>query len=286
MNEQKLPERVVRFYGNTDYALECIALKQITSIHLEKMNDPFDLKLDFFTDFNDDYESLLACVKEHYPKQLRAFKQRYPKASWAKTVASWAKMERETRRNVFIFSACAVEGVKHPKNNLYMWSHYANGHRGVAIEFNAPTVSEAILEQDNSNITDVWCKMLYNNKIPAIKCEDVVEHVIKVISGNPKPVESKLTRVIKERIFLKSEFWKSENEWRLIRENDETKLKIYRDELPNDAITAVYLGCIAAEQEKVRKDFVYETRRHFPNAKVFKATMRRGEFALEFKPIS
>jgi len=44
MNE--LPQHVIRFYGNTDYAIECIALKQITFVHIEKLNDPFDPVLD------------------------------------------------------------------------------------------------------------------------------------------------------------------------------------------------------------------------------------------------
>ncbi len=32
----------MRFYGNVQYALECIALKQITFLHIDKLNDPFD----------------------------------------------------------------------------------------------------------------------------------------------------------------------------------------------------------------------------------------------------
>lgn len=31
--KQKIPRHVIRFYGKTEYALECIALKQITFLH-------------------------------------------------------------------------------------------------------------------------------------------------------------------------------------------------------------------------------------------------------------
>ena len=59
MNE--IPEHVIRFYGNTDYALECIALKQITFLHVDKLNDPFDPVLDYITDFNNNYSALYPC---------------------------------------------------------------------------------------------------------------------------------------------------------------------------------------------------------------------------------
>lgn len=35
------PQHVIRFYGNIQYALECIGFKQITFLHIDKLNDPF-----------------------------------------------------------------------------------------------------------------------------------------------------------------------------------------------------------------------------------------------------
>jgi len=96
----------------------------------------------------------------------------------------------------------------------------------------------------------------------------------------------KLSSKIHQILHSKGEVWKSEDEWRLVGENDETKLKILRHDIPNSAVTAVYLGCRAAEQEQLLNAFVYETQRHYPNAKVFRANMRSGEYAIDFEKIT
>lgn len=275
MNMHEIPQAVIRFYGDINYALECIALKQITFIHIEKLNDPFDPVLDYVTDFNDDYASLLAYVQDNHSEQLTFFKERLPEQNWKETVATWSKSATERRAKLFVFSTCEVREGNHPCDNLYMWGHYGNGHRGVAIEFN-PAVFK-----------DSWWKMEYKKEIPSIKCEDIFEFVT---NANPELNDlesygSKLFCVIQKSLCSKGEVWKSENEWRLVCEN-ETKLKILRYDLPKNAITAVYLGCRAAEQEQVRNDFIYETQHHFPNAGVFRSNMRRGEYALEFEKIA
>ena len=35
------PQHVIRFYGNTDYALQAIGFREITFLHPDKLNDPF-----------------------------------------------------------------------------------------------------------------------------------------------------------------------------------------------------------------------------------------------------
>ncbi|MBI3583092.1 MAG: DUF2971 domain-containing protein [Nitrospinae bacterium] len=280
------PQYVIRFYGNTNYALECIALKQIAFIHVEKLNDPFDLILDFVTDFNDDYASLVDYVQKHHPTQLTLFKERLPEQNCKELIAGWSKLAKR-RESLFVFSTCAVEEGNHPRNNLYMWGHYGNGHRGVAIEFNTTALAKLLIKQDNPYSKSPWWKMNYTKEIPKIKCEDIFEFEINS-EPDPNNLESygpKLKCVIDKRIRSKGEIWKNENEWRLVWENDETKLKIHRYELPDNAITAVYLGCHAAEKEQLRNDFVYETQRNFPSASVFRAKMRKGEYALDFEKI-
>lgn len=285
--EQKIPQHVLRFYGKTDYALECIALKQITFLHFEKLNDPFDPVLDYGTDFNDNYSSLLSHVQNHHPAQLASFKEQFPEQNWNKVIASWSEMGNKIRETMCVFSTCEVIKGNHPCNNLYMWGHYGNGHRGVAIEFNTTVLGESLMKQGASDGQSSWLKMNYTNEIPKIKCEGIIEFVMNA-KPDPNNLESygpKLTQDIIQRFHAKGEIWRMENEWRLLLINDETKLKFCRHDLPDNAITAVYLGCRAAEQEQIWNDFVYETQRNFPNASVFRAKMRKGEYALDFEKI-
>lgn len=284
----EMPQNVIRFYGNTDYALECIALKQITFVHVEKFNDPFDPVLDYVTDFNDDYATLLSHVQEHHSSQFDFFKETLTERRWTETVADWSNLARASRESMYVFSTCAVREGSHPRDSLYMWSHYGNGHRGVAIEFNTTALTELRIEQGVPKSEPRWWKMDYKKEIPRIKCEDIIEFVL-----NPQPnadnLESygpKLASIMDQRLLSKGEVWKSEDEWRLVLENDETKLKIYRCNIPSSSVTAVYLGCRAAEQEQLRNAFVCETQRHYPNAGVFRANMRPGEYALDFERIA
>ncbi len=285
--DQKIPQHVLRFYGKTDFALECIALKQITFLHVEKLNDPFDPVLDYVTDFNDNYASLLSHVQEHHPAQLAFFKDRLPEQNWKEIVVDWSKQASEILETIFVFSTCGVIEGNHPRDNLYMWGHYGNGHRGIAIEFNAIVLGESLMKQDAPNSQSPWWKMDYNQEIPKIKCEDIIEFVMnaKPDTNNLESYGPKLTQVILQRLHAKGEVWERENEWRLVLKNDETKLKFCRHDLPDNAITAVYLGCCAAEQEQVRNDFVYETQRNFPSASIFWPKVRKGEYALDFEKI-
>lgn len=285
--EQKIPQQVIRFYGKIDYALECISLKQITFLHLDKLNDPFDMVLENVTDFVDDYASLLACVQKHHSTQVTFFRERLPEQNWKEYVAEWSKEARDLRETMFVFSTCEVLEGNHPCDNLYMWGHYGNGHRGVAIEFNATALGESLMKQDAPDSQSPWWKMDYNQEIPKIKCEDIIEFLMNANpdTNNLESYGPKLSDVIRQRLHSKGKIWERENEWRLVFKNDETKLKFIRYDLPDNVIKAVYLGCRAAEQEQVQNDFVCETQRNFPSASVFLVKMRKGEYALDFEKI-
>jgi hypothetical protein len=78
----------------------------------------------------------------------------------------------------------------------------------------------------------------------------------------------------------KSLAWKQENEWRMLWQNDETRLKFHRVEIPQNAITAVYIGMTASN--KFEDDVKFESNRRFPNAKVFRAVKKQGFSELKF----
>ena len=285
--EHKIPQQVIRFYGNTNYALECIALKQISFLHSDKLNDPFDPVLDYVTNFDDNYASLLSHIQEHNPAQLALFQEKLPEQNWREVVKNLSKLASKMREMMFIFSTCEVIKGNSPRDNLYMWGHYGNGHRGIAIEFDTNALGESLIKQESLDIQSPWWKMDYIKEIPRIKCEDVIEFVL---NANPDPINlesygPKLTDIIFQRLHAKGEVWVNENEWRLTLSNDETKLKFCRHDLPDNSITAVYLGCRTAEKNQGGNDFIYETQRNFPKASVFRAKMKKGEYALEFEKI-
>lgn len=126
----QLPQRVVRFYGNTDFALDAIAHRQITFIHVSLLNDPFDPYFVFETNFDANYDKLLAYVEKEHPDYSDWFKLHVPIEHWQRLVVDIKSHMDNYKRTKFVFSCSAVTGDQHPRDNLYMWGHYANGHRG------------------------------------------------------------------------------------------------------------------------------------------------------------
>ncbi len=139
------PQHVMHFYGNTDYAIHSIGFREITFLHRDKLNDPFDPHFFFTTDFSENYATLIDYVKQYHAKDLQNFTKRYPPENWKQFIDKIEVYFNSLRNNTFLFSTSAVNKDKHPKNNLYMWSHYGNGHRGVAIEFDTALLARAVL---------------------------------------------------------------------------------------------------------------------------------------------
>ena len=280
MNETP-KERVMRFYGNTDYALECIALKEITYIHVDKLNDPFDLSFTFDMECND-YDTLLRFIQESHPLKLENFKKTYSERFVNDVLKNLKRRGKYQRKNSFVFSTCAVEEDNHPKKNLYMWSHYGDGHRGIAIEFNTTVLTESVNVHDDSDGKEPWGRVKYDKEIPKITCENIFE-VFTISLLGEGPYAPGFDETARKQFLNKGEVWKTENEYRIVRYNDETKMKIYRHNILENAITAVYLGCETSKEDQGR--FIHETARNFPNAEIYKCEMRPGEHALDFKQI-
>lgn len=170
-----------------------------------------------------------------------------------------------------------------------MWSHYGNGHRGVAIEFDTALLEQAVLEKwkmpsvEDQSSNSAWCKVNYASELPKITSESVFQVVLNVSEDPEEGTE--FAKIIQLIVRSKSIEWKIENEWRLMcKNNDETKLKVQRLILPDDSIVAVYLGCRLDNQ--LKESLVFETKRSFPKATVYKGNEVKGSFGLAFDKIA
>lgn len=283
------PRHVMRFYGNTDYAIQTIGFSNIVFLHPDKLNDPFDPPIQFTTDFSENYAALIDYIQQYHAEDLQNFKGRLPQENWKSFLCRIAVRCNSLRNNTFLFSTSAISKQRHPKDNLYMWSHYGNGHRGVAIEFDTDLLAKAVSAKskrpagEETHINDVWVEINYTFSLPKITCESIYQ-VVMSFSEKLDEVAGEGTEYVKTiQLMLRSKSiaWKTEDEWRLMWINDDTNLKIQRLDLLDGTITAVYLGCLVTDH--LTDSLVSETKRSFPNAKVFKGKKAKGDFALEFE---
>ena len=170
--DTETPQQVVRFYGNVDYAMDVIKNRQIAFVHVSTLNDPFDPYYFFETDFGDSYQNLITYVRRNHPSDLPWFRAHITPQSWGQTVKELKAFLQTGRETAFVLSTSAVDSDRHPKDNLYMWGHYANGHRGLAIEFDTKALASAVLKHHEAETgtpledSNVWTKIEYT-KAPA-----------------------------------------------------------------------------------------------------------------------
>ena len=285
-----VPQYVTRFYGNVDFALDVIANKQITFVHISTLNDPFDPYFFLETDFEEKRGKLLKYIKDNHPSEEQRFKRQVTAESWQQTIKDLKDYLDHLKKSTFVFSTSAETEELHPRDNLYMWGHYGNGHRGVACEFDTHELASSLLKPHASENgappekQDAWAKIEYREKFPPFTAEHYFEFMKQEMDFQSGKITAKILTQLEIYYNLmgrvKGEVWAKENEWRLMWRNDQTRMKFYRCPISSEFITTIYLGLNLSASSK--QDFVFEAKHNFQKAKVLFAKKRHGDLALDF----
>jgi len=283
------PAAVTRFYGKVDYALDVIRNKQIAFVHVSLLNDPFDPYCFYETDFEVKYTGLLRYVKTHHPHDISWFRAEVTPSSWGKAVRGVFAYFKDLQQHTFMLSTSAPLAGLHPKDSLYMWGHYGNGHRGLAIEFDTEEVAAAVLKQHElengapSAEREIWSKVEYAERFAPITAADVFtflkqEHDLfyRRISAR---VETNLERYYKRMSVIKSGIWQTENEWRLMWRSRTAAPPVYKCPISSACVANIYIGLTYQGDTSA---LVAEIKNEFPNTGIFWAKKRHGDLALEF----
>jgi DUF2971 family protein len=157
-------------------------------------------------------------------------------------------------------------------DDLLMWAHYADCHRGVVIKL------RCVPEKDNALCAAV--PIQYRPDVPSLasSAEEWAAHMC----GDARLDHSKLFLTF---AMAKSDHWSYEKEWRCLSDRSDgsgpleqlvDEVEVYAEE-----IGAVYLGCrIIPEHRAAIVDVVT---RSFPDAELFQARPSASYFKLEFE---
>ncbi len=283
------PVGVTRFYGNTDFGLDVLETQQIALVRVTMLNDPFDPYGFFETDFGN-YIDLLRYVRANHPRDLGWFRVHVTAPSWGKTERDLQRYMARLRTDTFVLCASAPTETMHPKDSLYMWGHYGNGHRGLAIEYEPTAVAEAVLNHHRSEGNaplvgeQPWVQMEYARSFRAITAEDVflfLKESNEVDARRKRqPDETPLDRYYRRLSVIKSDVWRPENEWRLMWRSTTETGNIYKIPITQECIRAVFLGLAMFDEDK--RKAVDAVTHHFPDAEVWRASKRHGDLSLDF----
>jgi hypothetical protein len=282
------PAGLIRFYGNTCFGLDVLNNRHIALVRVTLLNDPFDPYGFFETDFGN-YVDLLKYVRTHHRGDMGWFRNRVKPQSWAETERTLKDFMTRLRTETFVLCASASTEAMHPKDNLYMWGHYGNGHRGLAIEFDHGALGEAVLNHHYSHGTgpligeQPWVQIEYEQSFRAISAEDAFQFFREMneieTRRKREPDETSLERYYGRLSKIKSDVWRAENEWRIMWRSQTETASVYKIPITPECIRAIYLGLAMSDDEK-RK--VIDAVTHFPDARVWLASKRHGDFSLDF----
>ena len=236
-----------------------------------QFNDPFDCNPPFSNDYSVDE---LRC---HFRKAIPATVSKFGvKLRNAELEAMTEKRVASIQQNGSFESdiaepfirTCLGENSKlgvlclsEEPNDILMWSHYADGHQGIVLQFD-----KSELNKSGFNYCE---KVDYENNIITLK------------DMNINTTNSlKLAELI---LLKKAGRWKYEEEWRIIVDpslNGIPGCRIYK--FPKEALTGVIFGCKMAPEDKYAVHMWLKAGNH--EARIYQAIRESSSYSLKIDP--
>ncbi|MBN8688544.1 MAG: DUF2971 domain-containing protein [Chitinophagales bacterium] len=139
------------------------------------------------------------------------------------------------------------------RDDILMWSHYADSHRGYCVGLDKVLLYE--------RCQGVLGRVNYSDEFPEIGLFDENPFSLTILTTT------------------KSTKWEYEDEYRIVR-IDGAKQVI---NLPNEAILEIILGCNMPEADKVEIHSI--AKKKFPHARVYESQINLHSFKLDLLPI-
>lgn len=246
--------------GHVQYGQSILTQKQVYFAAAEQFNDPFDAALPFRYDPNDlTPENIFLKLIEvgrrempgisEYELQQRAYERQH--SGDFESGEYWKSHFPQFRKD--INNRFGILSLTSKNDNLLMWSHYADSHRGYCVGMNKYTLYKSC--------GGTFIPAIYNDQIPYIPLFDTSSQTLTPL------------------LATKSRVWEYEDEYRIIKSNG-SKVAV---EIPPEAIMEIVLGCNMAEEHK---DAIFSlAKQEFPEARIFEARRNDEEFRLDLIPI-
>jgi hypothetical protein len=156
------------------------------------------------------------------------------------------KQELEELNKTFgVFSTSLIP------DNILMWSHYADNHKGFCIGFNSTKLFASLGGKGMGGAIE------YSEKYPTVS-----------------PLDTTHKKLV-DQLNTKASFWNYELEYRVIRIVNATRIV----SLPDDAIVEVILG--ASIDPAHKSEILMITEKRYPHAKIFQAQLKKDRFGLD-----
>lgn len=212
------------FRDFTSYALEDIKNNTLSFSHPRQFNDPMDTLL---------FHWNTHCLSNETEEEQRSIRFLQQKVYDHLKVRCFVRTSRLPRNgNVTGLQELINKEQKIEDVNPIMWAHYANYHKGFCVKYCFP-----------------------NNFLRSINSQDLVCTRVRDVKYWPTmDMAGKNKLSIEDALFVKSDYWKYENEVRVVHYDPNSHSDYKLLELPNDSIVAIYLGlkCSDSNREQMQ----------------------------------
>ncbi len=174
-------------------------------------------------------------------------------------------------------------------DNYLMWSHYADNHKGICVEYDLKKLSEEEFAIKNHLFPIVYSdKRIRRNSVEGLikRHGDLKEACLK----NYIYDEGDLLNDILPMFLRKNIIWEYEQEWRIIytykQMYDINSSKLYSGNISFPCISGIYLGCsINPEIRKNILEIVDRANKDGRNLRVYQTNLGYASYNLEFEEI-
>jgi len=240
------------------YTGRMITHQELYFSHARSFNDPFDC-MPVIT---------LNSTKKEFEEYLKGFFERtQPGISRADKIASVKAISNDPKRNhkskqalevmkegfEQAMSLAGVLSLSETNSHVLMWSHYAECHSGICLQFKRCNKKGFFTEAN---------KVIYHKSRP----------VFNLIKGNHEEIS-------RDALLSKADFWSYENEWRLI--NPKRPPGVHR--YPSELLEGVILGAKISDEDKDQLKEWISTLKH--QVKLFQATINEKNFRIDINEI-
>lgn len=214
----QVPTHLYKYQPYSTKALENLKNRQIWFSAPAHFNDPYDCAISAVQTFSDsDLLRVFDYFRPHGAPSPTDYDALYladgvPNSRFREEVTSGSETAFNRQRNVQ-FEQRGVACFSAKNDDLLMWSHYADGHRGFCLEFDGTLEPFSLARQ-----------VKYQGEIPKL-------NPIQILTN---PEKDDLFAVLK---LTKAQCWSYEEEWRLCHEEANQPYGFHYD-----ALTGVYFG--------------------------------------------
>jgi hypothetical protein len=233
-----------------------------------EFNDPFDCKIIPRYDKlskTERYQKHFNIIKTDHPDWSRKKIELFAKRNYQRNKLDKDYLKKFGDTNIrVVLNQIGIFSTTLIKNNILLWSHYANSHKGFCVGFNKNLLID--------NIRDSWNRIKLPPTYRSVNYEANYPEIIPNSKINDK-------NFVENPMFVKFKDWEHEKEYRIILlSTGSVKFKVKKE-----TISEINLGCEMESNHKI--SIIEEVRRNLPKVKIYQAQKKYMDFALDFEPI-